>query len=71
MTISTSSCHIVNCLTSAEEAAVGTQDARWFFPCQLAFVEPSYSRQGVNALLKCLRRTARRGLPSFGDQSQK
>ena len=28
-----------------------------FFPCQLALVEPSYSRHGVNALLKRLRRS--------------
>ena len=29
MTVSTSSCHVVNCLTSAGEAAIGTRDARW------------------------------------------
>ncbi len=29
MTVSTSSCHAVNCLTSAEEATIGTRDARW------------------------------------------
>ncbi len=37
MTVSTSSCHVVNCLTSAEEAAIGTRDARWILAVSTRF----------------------------------
>lgn len=51
-------------LRPAPEMLVG------FLACQLAFVEPRYSRHGVNALLKRLH-TPQTGIAELRDQSQK